>query len=70
MMDDRRLENIINLVRSLNLKEEMMTTGFTGADNPEGPKAGYDKPLGMMKRKCLAKGKMPGARTRWRKGLG
>jgi hypothetical protein len=76
-----KVDRIIDIIR--NLKEEMaggggmMTTGssggtagFSGSADPKGPVAGYDKPLGSMrKRGIIGKGKFSGARTRWRKGL-
>ena len=52
---------IIEIVRTL--KEEAPTVSVAA-----GGVAGYDMPLGRQKKSCLAKGKMPGARTRWKKG--
>ena len=75
-----KVDRIIDIIR--NLKEEMagggmMTTGssggtagFSAAADPKGPVAGYDKPLGSLrKRGIIGKGKFAGARTRWKKGL-
>lgn len=65
VMDDRRLENIKNLVRSLNLKEEAPVNSVAG-----GGVAGItgEPPVNLKKKKkppILARGKMPGARKRW-----
>ena len=55
------IDRIIEIVRTL--KEEAPTVSVAA-----GGVAGYDMPLGRQKKSCLAKGKMPGARTRWKKG--
>ena len=55
------IDRIIEIVRTL--KEEAPTVSVSG-----GGVAGYDMPLGRQKKSCLAKGRMPGARTRWKKG--
>ena len=49
------------------MKEEMMTTGFTGGDTATGPTAGFDPVMGkMMKRKkYISMGR--GSRKRWMK---
>ena len=65
MMDDRRLENIKSMVRSLNLKEEAPTMSVSG-----GGIAGItgDPPVDLKKKKrppIIARGLMPGARKRW-----
>ena len=65
VMDDRRLENIKNIVRSLNLKEEAPTMSVSG-----GGVAGItgDPPVDLKKKKrppIIARGLMPGARKRW-----
>ena len=76
-----KLERLIEIIREL--KEDMsaggMTTGssgsvagFSSAASPQGPTAGYDPVIGMMKRKepkIIGKGKYPGARKRWKEGL-
>ena len=64
-MDDRRLENIRSMVRSLNLKEEAPTMSVSG-----GGVAGItgDPPVDLKKKKrppIIARGLMPGARKRW-----
>ena len=65
LMDDKRLENIINMVRSLNLKEEIANSigggGIAGLP-PDQP------PVNLKKKKrppIIARGLMPGARKRW-----
>ena len=66
LMDDKRLENIINMVRSLNLKEEIANSvgggGIAGLP-PDQP------PVDLKKKKkrppIIARGLMPGARKRW-----
>jgi len=65
-MDDRRLLNIMNIVRSL--KEEAITNSVGG-----GGVAGItgEPPVNLKKKKrppILARGKMPGARKRWSNG--
>ena len=55
------IDRIIEIVRTL--KEEAPTVSVAA-----GWVAGYDMPLGRQKKSCLAKGRMPGARTRWKKG--
>ena len=66
LMDDKRVENIINMVRSLNLKEEIANSvaggGIAGLP-PDQP------PVDLKKKKkrppIIARGLMPGARKRW-----
>ena len=65
VMDDRRLENIRSMVRSLNLKEEAPTMSVSG-----GGVAGItgDPPVDLKKKKrppIIARGLVPGARKRW-----
>lgn len=76
-----KIDRLIEIIREL--KEEMssggMTTGssgniagFSSSADPQGPTAGYDPMMGLMKRrtpKIIGKGKYPGARKRWSKGL-
>ena len=64
-MDDKRLKNIINMVRSLNLKEEIANSvgggGIAGLP-PDQP------PVNLKKKKrppIIARGLMPCARKRW-----
>jgi hypothetical protein len=68
-MNDRRLENFKNLVRSLNIKEEAPVNSVAG-----GGVAGItgEPPVYLKKKKkppILARGKMPGARKRWSQGM-
>ena len=63
------INKIINIVHSL--KEEGMTVGtggFSGSADPKGPVAGYDPGMGFVKERStiIAKGRLPGARTRWK----
>ena len=66
------IDRIIEIVRTL--KEEAPTMSIaSGQASPQGPDmtiAGMvGEPPGPRKKKsCLAKGRMPGARTRWKKG--
>ena len=64
VMDDKRLENIRSMVRSLNLKEEAPVNSVAG-----GGVAGLtgEPPVNLKKKRppILARGKMPGARKRW-----
>ena len=55
------IDRIIEIVRTL--KEEAPTNSVAG-----GGVAGYDMPLGRKKSTILARGCMPGARTRWKQG--
>ena len=76
-----KIDRIIETVRSHKLNE-MMGAGAAGAPtNNVGDgkiagtvEAGDDPPVRRRKKKgeptILARGLMPGARTRWRKGLG
>ena len=71
---DYRLSKIINIVRSLN--EEMVGNGVGqsggfGQNSPAtGPTAGFDSVMKgpIRRRTVLAKGKLPGMRTRFKKG--
>ena len=61
-MDDKRLKNIINMVRSLNLKEEIANSVGAGGIAGLPP----DQPPVRKKRPpIIARGLMPGARKRW-----
>ena len=69
-MDDKRLENVMNMVRSLSLKEEAPTNSVAGGGiaglPPDQP------PVNLKKKKkrppIIARGLMPGARKRWSNG--
>ena len=65
-MDDRRLENIKNIVRSLSLKEEAPTMS-SAAGGIAGIRPGEDPPVNLKKKRppIIARGLMPGARKRW-----
>ena len=68
-MNDKRLENIINMVRSLSLNEEAPTMS-SAAGGIAGIRPGEDPPVNLKKKKkkrppIIARGLMPGARTRW-----
>ena len=68
------INKIISIVR--NLKEEGVISGitnsvgnggFTNAATPPGLRDGYDKVMGLTRRKeIIGKGKFPGARARWK----
>ena len=65
------INKIISIIRTLKEEGGMVVGagGFTGSADPKGPVAGYDKVMGLTRRKgIIGKGKYPGARTRWRKG--
>ena len=65
------IDKIIDIVRTL--KEEGGPTMAMGHGQIAGSvEAGDDPPVRKKKKKppILARGLMPGARTRWRKGLG
>ena len=74
VMDDRRLENIKNIVRSLSLKEEAPTMS-SAAGGIAGIRPGEDPPVNLKKKRkkgeptILARGLMPGARKRWSQGM-
>ena len=66
-MDDRRLLNIMNIVRSL--KEEAIANSVGGGGGVAGITG--EPPVNLKKKKrppILARGKMPGARKRWSNG--
>jgi len=64
------INKVIDIVRQHKLNEMMVagTGGFSANSDPKGPVAGTDVALGKKRPPCLAKGKMKGARTRWKKG--
>lgn len=69
-----KIDKLIQTIRYLKEEGGMVVGagGFTGAADPKGPVAGYDKVMGLTRRKkpaIIGKGAFPGARTRWRKGL-
>lgn len=65
------INKIINIIH--NLKEEGMVGSGAPTNNiSSGNIAKYDPVMGFTRRKkprIIAKGKMQGSRTRWRKGL-
>ena len=65
MIDDKRMTNIMNMVRSI--KEEAIANSVGG-----GGVAGItgEPPVNLKKKRppILARGKMPGARKRWSNG--
>ena len=73
-MNDIRLENIKNIVRSLSLKEEAPTMS-SAAGGIAGIRPGEDPPVNLKKKRkkgeptILARGLMPGARKRWSQGM-
>jgi len=65
-----KIDKLIQTVRYLKEEGGMVVGagGFTGAADPKGPVAGYDKVMGLTRRKkptIIGKGKYPGARKRW-----
>ena len=66
MMDDRRLENIINLVRSLK-EDAAIPTNNASSGNVAGLTG--EPPVKRKRPLILARGKMPGARKRWSQGM-
>ncbi len=63
------ISKIIGIVR--NLKEDAMANTVGGGAIAGTAEAGDDPPVSKKKKKppILARGLMPGARTRWKKGL-
>ena len=63
------ISKIIGIVR--NLKEDAMANTVGGGAIAGTAEAGDDPPMFKNKKKppILARGLMPGARTRWKKGL-
>ena len=73
------IDRIIDIIRNQKLNEMMGAGAVSGPTNNVGDgkiagtvEAGDDPPVRKKKKKppILARGLMPGARTRWRKGLG
>ena len=75
------IDRIIDIIRNQKLNEMMGAGAVSGPTNNVGDgkiagtvEAGDDPPVRRRKKKgeptILARGLMPGARTRWRKGLG
>lgn len=67
-----KIDKLIQTVRYLKEEGGMVVGagGFTNAADPKGPVAGYDKVMGLTRRKpptIIGKGKYPGARKRWSK---
>jgi hypothetical protein len=66
-MDDRRLSNIMNIVRSL--KEEAIANAVGDGSGVAGITG--EPPVNLKKKKrptIIARGLMPGARKRWNSG--
>ena len=63
---DYRLSKIINIVRSLN--EEMVANNVSGGQIAGTVEAGDDPPVRKKKPPILARGKLPGMRTRFKQG--
>ncbi len=63
-----KLDKLIQIIH--NIKEEggmvVGAGGFTGSADPKGPVAGYDKVMGLARRKKII-GLGPGSRKRWMK---
>ena len=51
-MDDKRLENIKNIIRSLNLKEEAPTMSVSGG-GIAGIRPGEDPPVNLKRKRNL-----------------
>jgi len=67
MIDDRRMANIMNIVRSI--KEEAIANSVGDGSGVAGLTG--EPPVNLKKKKrppILARGKMPGARKRWSNG--
>jgi len=68
------LDKIINIVRSLNEEAPAMSVAVSSSTTPPGIAGinpGEDPPVNKKKKKppIIARGLMPGARTRWRGGV-
>ncbi len=70
-MKERILNKILNIVRE-SLYEDAPVNNVGGGQIAGTVEAGDDPPVSKRKKKppILARGLMPGARTRWRKGVG
>ena len=75
------IDKIIDIIRNQKLNEMMGAGAVSGPTNNVGDgkiagtvEAGDDPPVRRRKKKgeptILARGLMPGARTRWKKGIG
>ena len=67
-MDDRRLSNIMNMVRSI--KEEAIANSVGDGSGVAGLTG--EPPVNLKKKKrptIIARGLMPGARKRWNSGV-
>jgi len=69
------IDKIIDIVRTYKLEEMMGAGAASGPTNNVGDgniagtvQAGDDPPIKKKKPPILARGKMPGLRTRWRTG--
>jgi len=63
------INKIISIIK--NLKEDAVVSGAPTNNISSGNIAKYDPVMGFTRRKptIIAKGRMQGSRTRWRKGL-
>tara|TARA_R100001463_G_scaffold117042_1_gene172547 strand:- start:58 stop:525 length:468 start_codon:yes stop_codon:yes gene_type:complete len=69
MIDDKRLKNVINMVRSLSIKEEAIANSVGDGSGVAGLTG--EPPVNLKKKKrptIIARGLMPGARKRWSNG--
>jgi len=68
MMDINRIISIIRQLKEEGIVNAVGAGGLTNAATPPGRLDGYDKVMGMVRRKeIIGKGKFAGARTRWKK---
>ena len=65
-MKKSNLQKIIDIVRQLN--EEMVANNVSGGQIAGTVEAGDDPPVRKKKPPVLARGKLPGMRTRFKKG--
>jgi len=68
------IDKIINIVRNLNEEAPAMSVAVSSSTTPPGIAGinpGEDPPVGKKKKRppIIARGLMPGARTRWRGGV-
>ena len=67
-MDINRIISIIRYLKEEGIVNAVCAGGLTNAATPPGRLDGYDKVMGMVRRKeIIGKGKFAGARTRWKK---